>query len=524
MNNRSYPFVRRFMSLGRRRRLSLSLVPCSHALVVAVLLTLPLLYGCGSAPKKADVTANLAAVAVAKPVAVDQSFRQQTPTPSLSKTLTLPVPTKTVLDNGLTLFVVPKPGLPLVHIEVVLKSGAAQDPAGKEGVSSFTADLLKQGTTDLTAEQLADTVETLGTSIDIDVDEDSTSIGFTALTDTTPQVLDVLAEILQTPKFAPAEIERLRKQRLAALEQSKDNPGATAQRVFRKVVYANHPYGHTSYGTAPSVTKISAKDVQVYFAKHYRPENAAVIVVGDLEPSIARQQIESRLSDWRGAPGVTKPPAPAKALAANTTLVHKASAPQSQLMIGHLGVARSDADYYPLVLCNSVLGGLFNSRINMNLREVHGYTYGARSYFDFMRAPGSFFVSTGVRTDVTGLAINEVLLEIDRIRNADITQLELDNAKSRYTLTLPDFFQTVQRIADMTASLYLFDLPLDYYRALPEAIAKVTVADVRRVAQTHLKPKALSIVVVGDKTKVQAELTALKRGKVTLRDADGKVL
>jgi zinc protease len=231
--------------------------------------------------------------------------------------------------------------------------------------------------------------------------------------------------------------------------------------------------------------------------------------------------VEARLGGWKGTPGQTPAPADPKAQPAEVTLVHRADAPQSQLRIGHLGVARNNPDYFPLILCNAVLGGMFNSRINMMLREQKGYTYDARSQFGFARAPGDFVVSTGVRTDVTAPAIQDVLAEIERMRKTDVTAEELQHAKNSYSLSLPGMFQNASRVASMMGGLFVYDLPLDYYQTLPQNLSGVSVADVRRVADAHLKPEQLSIVVVGDESKVGPSLSQLGRGPVVKRTVTG---
>lgn len=492
----------------------------SQLLCVALLGTA---LGCGSS-KKDQAPAQPAPAAT--PAQADDAFRATPPAPAPAPALHAPVPVKRVLANGLTVLSVPKPGLPLVNLSVVIRSGSAQDPKGMEGLAGFTGEMLKAGTAKYKAEAVADETETRGVSIDVDVDEDAITVSTTSLKDNFAPVFDIVTDILQHAAFDPKEMEHERRMRLAALQQANDDPQRAATRVFRKVVYGDHPYGHTTLGTEAAIKKMGRKDLQSYFAKHFRPANAAVVVVGDLTVDEAVAEVEKRLgaAGWKGAPGSQAAPAKPVELPAGLSLVPRPDAPQSQLFIGHLGAARSDPDYFGIVLTNAILGGLFNSRINMNLREAHGYTYGARSYFNFMRERGPFFVATGVRTDVTDLAIKEVLKEIDGMRTGEVTAEELANAKNRYSLSLPGYFQTVDGIAGMIANLYLFDLPLDYFQKLPDQINAVTAADVLRIAKSHLTPEKLSIVVVGDKSHVEAGLGDLQRGPVQLRDNEGNPL
>lgn len=426
---------------------------------------------------------------------------------------------KSQLANGLTLVAVQKQSLPLVHVSVVIKSGSAQDPLRLEGLASFMADMLKMGTARHSAQAIAQAVEMQGASLDVGTDEDSIVMSASVLKENLPNVLDVMADVLLHPTFATHEMQRARKLRVSTLSQLDNEPVHLSRRVFRQVVFGPHAYGHVPIGTAPGLQNIKRQDLKAFYAAHVRPANVAVVLVGDLSASEAEDHITRRLAAWSGLPQTQPPPIAPVERAAQVVFVPRPKAPQSQVVVGNLGVSRDTADYYPLVMCNAILGGLFNSRINMNLREDKGWTYGARSTFDFKRERGPFFVAAGIRTDVTGEAIREILGEIAKMRDTDVTQEELSNAKNRYSLSLPGYFQTVEGISSMLANLYLFNLPDDYYQKLPENLAAVTVADVRRVATTYLHPDRLSIVVVGDPDHVVAELGNLGRGAVLSLDA-----
>lgn len=460
----------------------------------------------------------------AAPESVDNDFREKQPVGGPIPEIHAPTPVRKVLANGLTVFAIQKAGLPLMHMQIVVRSGSAEDPESLPGTAGFVGDMLKSGTDKLSATALADEMEMRGASLNISADEDSISISSTALSNNFPTVFDLVADVAQHSAFSSKEVERVRKQRLAALQQIQDEPQRAADQVFRAVVYGNHPYGHTLLGNQKTIAKITAKQLKDYFARHFVPGNAAVIIVGDMTAEAAVAEVEKRFGQWHGNGASSPPPPDPQEQPAGISLVPRPGAPQSQLMIGHLGVSRADPDYYALVMCNAILGGLFNSRINMNLREDKGYTYGARSYFDFMRGKGPFFVATGVRTNATDLAIKEVLKEIEQMRDTNVSKDELTLAKSRYTLSLPGYFQTSAGISGMIANIYLFDLPLDYYQALPKNINAVAIEDVRRVAEKHLQADKLKIVVVGDKQMVEPGLGDLQRGPVQLRDTEGNVL
>jgi zinc protease len=481
--------------------------------ILALSLTLA---ACGGGAKESAAPPSAATAA--------EDFRSQPPPAGEVPELRAPVPEKRVLGNGLTVYVVEKRDLPLVHARFVLESGSANDPRGKLGLAGFVADMLKAGTKTRNAQQIADEIETLGASLDISVDEDATSVGFTSMTPNYPAALDVVTDVLQNSVFAKDEVERTRKRRLAALEQQADDPSSTATRVFQEVVFGAHPYAHLVLGHEADVSKMTQADLLAFYKKSFRPANTSVIVVGDVTVDAAIDLITRKVGGWKGDTSATPPPPDATPRGRELTLVNRADAPQSQLRIGHLGVARSHPDYFPLIMANAILGGMFNSRINMNLREAKGYTYGARSAFDFLRSRGSFVVYSGVRSDVTAEAIREVLKEINLMRESNVSPEELLHAKNSYSLSLPSMFQTVGAIASMVANIHVYDLPLDYYQHLPEKIAAVTIDDVRRVTREHINPEQLSITVVGNKNQVEPALRDLGIGDLKLRAADGTPL
>ena len=451
-------------------------------------------------------------------------FRKEVPKPGPAPALRAPRGVRQVLDNGLTLISVEKNDLPLIHLSVRLKSGSASDPAELPGLAGFTAAMLKSGTTTRSAQELADEIEVRGSSIGVSVDDDSTSISFTALAEHFDGLVELVGDILQNPAFSPEEIERQRARRLTALAQAADDPRSTANRVFKKAIFGEHPYGHTVLGSEDAIKTITREELQRYYRTHYRPANSAVILVGDIASTDALSKLKETLGTWSRDIGVTDAPQTPESNTAGIVLVDKPGAPQSQLRIGHLGVARSNPDYFSIVLCNAILGGAFNSRINMNLREDKGYTYGAGSYFGFRRGVGPFAIYTGVRTDVTGPAIIEVIKEITTIRAQDVSEEELTNAKNRYSLSLPGYFQSVSGIGSMFSNIFIYDLPMTYYQELPEKLGTVTVADIRKAAQKYLQPDKLAIVVVGDQTRLKDSLQNLQRGTLQLRDPHGNPL
>lgn len=440
-----------------------------------------------------------------------ETFRAAAPTPGPAPVLRAPVPVRSTLDNGATLLVVPKGDLPLIHVQILVRTGSANDPAAQPGLAGFLGDVMRAGTTSRSAEQIADEMETLGTSVSIGVGVESSTLSWTTTTENFAAALAVASDVLLRPAFAKKEIERVRRGRLAGLLQTEDDARATADRVFRKVIYPQHPYGHTSIGERAAIERVDQAALRAFHRQHIQPQLSAIIVVGDITPERAQEVFTSALGSTAWPKGTTAAPQLAAAAqpAQQRVFVHKQASPQSQLRLGHIGVERHHPEYFNLIIMNAILGGLFTSRINMNLREDKGYTYGARSSFDFWQRPGPFSVACGVRTDATLASIQEIIKEVRTIREHNVTDKELDDAKSKYRLGLPGNFETISDIGGMMATLFLFDLPLDYYQSLPDRIAAVTVADVRRVAASHLDPDKLSVVVVGDRNQTATPLAEL---------------
>ncbi len=433
------------------------------------------------------------------------------PQPGLEPAFFAPVPVEQVLDNGLRVLVVSKRNLPLVHIRVLLRGGSALDPPSVPGLAMFYGETLRAGTDEMGSEALADAFESLGASLHVEVGTESIELSATTLREHADRLVELLGAVLLRPAFAVDELERVRKRLIISLQQERDEPTALADRLFWQTVYAEHPYGHAVSGSASALTKITREDLLAYGGRVAQAKNATLVLVGDVDEPHASQMARGAFGTWTPGEQVADVALPTAA-PARIVIIDQPSAPQSQLRIGALGVARSSPDRDALLLCNAVLGGQFNSRINMNLREDKGYTYGAFSRFAFMRRPGPFVVSTGVRTDASAPAIDEILREVATMRETSVTQEELNNARNLYVLSLPSAFQTIAGMASSVAQLSLYDLPLDYFRTLPARLAAITTADVLRVAAQHLSLEALSIVVVGDRTKIEKGLEQLRRG------------
>lgn len=427
-----------------------------------------------------------------------------------------------ILANGMRLIVAPVPKLPIATVLMLAEGGAAADPAGREGVAQLTAQLLLEGSEHIDGASLTEELELLGATAGASADWDVAVVRCTALVENLPRALEILGGVLRAPAFPEREVERLKAERIADLLQLRADPGALADETFARVAYATGSrYSLPAGGNEQTVRAIVRGDVQRFYEERYRPEAMTVIVAGAITVDESEQLIARLFADWRGI----RPRATAidDAPGARTRRVHfvaKPEAPQSELRVGHVGVPRAHPDYFAIVVMNAILGGLFSSRINLNLRERHGYTYGAHTGFDWRRHAGPFGADTAVKSDVTDAAIREIIAEIERMREAPVSAEELSLATSYLDGVFPIRYETTDAIASAIANLEVYGLGdawLDGYR---ERIRAVTVEDVQRAARAHLRPEELQVVVVGDPAVVREKLESLAIGPVTVVDAE----
>lgn len=427
-----------------------------------------------------------------------------------------------VLSSGLTVIVAPVRKLPVVSVAAVIDVTAVDDPPRLEGVAELTAQALREGTTSRDGMKLALDLESLGTSVEAGADWDRTLASMTVLRDKLVPAFGIFAEVLTSPAFNETDIERLKAERLAERLQILDEPRGLADESFSRFIYAEGSrYGEPISGSTASVSRISRAEIAGFYARTYSPGSTTVIVAGDVGVDEAVTLAESHLGFWKGG----EKPERGRVDAASRSnraieIVAKADAAQSELRIGHIGVPRSHQEYFDIVVMNAVLGGLFSSRINLNLREAHGYTYGASSYYDWRRQAGPFVISTAVQSEVTGEAISETLKEIERMRTEEITRDELTLATSYLEGVFPIRYETTASIAAALANLVTFDLPRDYYDVYRARIAGVTTADVLEAARTHVRSAALQITVVGNPEIVQPAVEALAFGPLTVREPE----
>ena len=433
------------------------------------------------------------------------------PSPAAPRSYRFPRFDRHTLANGMQLLVATVSKLPLVTVLAIVEGGASVEPQGQHGVAALTARLLLEGTAGEDGTALADRFERIGASVEAHADWDVATVSLTALSAQLSDALVLVRDLLRWPTFPEREVQRLKEQRLAELLQQKAEPRGLADEQFARATYtAAARYAAPEEGDAASVRALNRTAVQAFYDARYKPGGTTLIFAGDVTMTTAAALAESLFGNWEGM----RPAAASNGIDATlpgrlVRVVAKADAPQSELRVGHAGPPRSTTDYFEAVVMNAVLGGLFSSRINLNLREVHGYTYGASSAFDWRRGAGPLVVQTAVKSDVTGAAVQEILIEIERMRTTLISDDELTLATSYLDGVFPIRYETTAAISSALANLVIHGLPPNYYDEYRSKVRAVTTAGVLRAAQRHLHPDQLRIVVVGDPAVVAAPVATV---------------
>jgi zinc protease len=470
-------------------------------------------------------SAAAAAQAGGESINADEPWRNQVPGAGPARPLQLTTPASATLANGLTLILNERPGLPIVAANLVLKTGSDANPLEKPGTANFVAAMLDEGTSKRSALQIADDVARLGASLSTNSSMDATTIAARSLAKNFPATLELLADVTLNPSFPAEEVERQRASRLASLVQQRDNPAQVAAQVTAAALYGpKHPYGYTEIGTEISVKALTRDDMVAFWKQNFVPNNAALVVAGDISMDELRGLAEKSFGSWqRGSPAQPALGAPATT-PARVVVVDKPGSPQTQVRVASIGAARSSPDFRPIQVMNVALGGLFSSRINMNLREQHGYTYGASSQFSFRRAPGPFQVASGVRTDVTGPAVSEIFKEVRGMVDKPVSQDELKKAKDSLSNSLPGAFETSANAVNNFSNVFIYDLGLDYYSRYAEQVNAVTADQALAVARKYLVPNGMVVVAVGDRAKIEPQLKKLNLGEIEARDTEGRLI
>jgi predicted Zn-dependent peptidase len=448
------------------------------------------------------------------------------PAPQPVPHLVLPPVRKSTLSNGLPLRLVEQHRNPQVVLSIVLQSGSFFDPPGKSGTASLTAELLESGTVSRDALAISESVEFIGATLGFRSGVDGTFGTLLTLRRHLDAGIGLFADLLVHPVFPQREFDRLRTQRLTSLVQMKDRAATVATNAFMRVIYGDeHPYGKDPSGTEESVGGLTRDDIQRFYGDYYTPSNATLIVVGDTTIEEVVPLLEKEIGAWKGGdPRVAPVPYPEPASSGGVFLIDRPGAPQSEIRIGRPALSRNTPYYLPVALMNRVLGGQFSSRINLNLREKRGYTYGARSSFIFLKHPGPFMVSGAFTGAKTGDAAEQLFLEIDAMHRDGVTEGELEFSRKGLTGAFALSFETPYQVAAAMQSIILYGLPEDYYERYIGNLAAVTPADVVRAAGATLDTSGMAALVVADAGKTRGVLGSLGRGPVVELDSGGERL
>jgi zinc protease len=454
-----------------------------------------------------------------------QEWRKTAPKAGPPVAVHLPVPETFTLANGMKVFVVQNHALPIVSAIVAVKSGIEMNPAGKAGLATMTAATMGEQTTTRDLKQLAEEQERIGTHVGQSASYDGANVSMTVLTNHVQKGMELFSDVVEHPAFKDEDIDRIRKQRLLGIKQETDNVSAMASRVGPKLLFGDSPYGQAAFGTTESLSGLTHDDITSFYAQHYGPKDSALVLVGDVTMVEAKKLAEEYFGKWSGAAAAVSslPPAPATPTT-HIVIIDKPAAPQTALFAYGVGIPANSDELPALQVANYTLGGSFASRINMNLREQHGYTYGASSRYTSYRAGGAFVAGGLVLTNVTGDAAKELMKEITNFPQNPPTDAELNEAKTASIQRLPGLFETSYSIADSMSNIFLLDRPLDYYATLADRYRAVTSADVAKIAKEDVHPDQLIIITAGDRAKIEPQLKDANLGPIEVRNIDGDLV
>jgi len=454
---------------------------------------------------------------------LDRSVRPQSqPVPKVR----LPEFQKATLSNGLNIWMVEDHSLPLAAMNLVIQAGSDHDPLDKPGIASMAAEVLDEGTTTRNALQISDELDFIGANMNVRSTFDGTFLSLNTLTKHMDKALDVYLDVLTNATFPEKEFVRLKEQRLTSLLQQKDRPGTIANLSFNYIIYGvQHPYGNDPSGSEQSISSMTRDDLVSFYQTYYRPNNATLIVVGDVTLKDIATRLERGLASWKSTTIPAFQHRPASSVEKRSVyLIDKPGAAQSEIRIGYPAVARNSPDFFPITIMNRVLGGQFTSRLNLNLREKRGFSYGVRSAFQFNKYPGPFVASGGVTTAKTDSSLQEFMYEIGKMYREGVTADELQFVKKSLTGSFALGFETPAQIAGAIQNVVLYSLPENYYQTYLENIERVALDQVQRVATKYLDTSKMAVVIVGDLKVIKDGIEKLQLGETVLCDVNGHKL
>jgi zinc protease len=451
-----------------------------------------------------------------------EPWRAEIPKPGPAPAVEVPVADRFHLRNGLAVFHVPSGALPLVTAYLSSPFGSSSDPPDRPGLAGFTAAMLDEGSPNRGSVAIQRDLGEVGATIETGANREETWMVVQALTPELPKALSILSESARAPSFRASDVDRVRDNLIVSIRQQRDDKLEIAHKVLWRELYGEqHPYGHSPSGTEEALNRIDGEALKEFHAGTFTPRRAVLMLVGDLSRTRARRLAESAFGDWQGPSGPAAallPPSPGPE---RVLIVDKPGSPQTALVLGQLGTARASDDYERVLVLNQVLGGLFSSRLNQNLREVKGYTYGLDSSQLVSRGPGPFRTSTMVDAQSTGSAVAEILREVEALKVAGITPAELALSRDSLAQSLPALFQTNGAIASTVAGLHLFGLPRDYYAGRAERLGAITLEQIRSLARSFLLPESTKVIAVGDRAVIEPQLRQLNLGPIGFRNQDG---
>jgi predicted Zn-dependent peptidase len=469
------------------------------------------------------------ALAAAAPAAAQQSLpssfdRTVVPKAAADPATKIPTWTKMTLSNGAQLYVVERHALPLVQFWMSFVGGSNQfEPADKTGLGSLTASMMTEGTTRRSADEISNALQMLGTTVGFGIGGEGGQVVFLSLKDKFEPTLDIMAEELVHPSFPDAALDRLKQRTLVNLRQNMDRTAGIAQVVYPKLLYTlDHPYGRAM--VEETMNRITRDDIVAFHQSFYQPSHAFITVVGDITPAEAKAKIEKALAGWTGtsSPVSFSYPAPPAPKPTTIYIVDKPGAAQSTFAVGLVGPPRNTPDYFALRVMNNLFGEQFQSRINANIREAHGWSYGVNSRFSYGRGPGQFRAGGDIQTNKTDSALVEFMKEIRGIRgDRHVTDEEVSTAKAALIQSLPDQLSSLFGVSQVVNEIYANGLADNYWTQFQAGVKAVTPADVERVAKQYVDTDHLTIVIVGDRAKIEAPVRATGIAPVVVLDSKG---
>src|SRR5260370_11258960 len=450
-----------------------------------------------------------------------EDFRRTMPAPLAPRPLNLPEASETTLSNGLRLVIVEDRRLPLLSVRLAFRTGDSYDPEDQPGLSDMMTHLINEGTETRTSKQIAEEVERLGATLSAGAGSDFTTVAASALSIYADEILELLADVTLRPSFPQNEVDLARENTKQLLIQQRAQPSFLASEMVAKVIYGDHPYARIS-PTPESLDAMTREGLAIFHKSTFRPNNAVMIVVGDVQHDDLIDRLGKLFADWQpGEPPIANFPQVPERAARAAYMVDRPGSAQSNIVIANPGIARTSPDYFPMLLMQTILGANASSRLFMKLREEKGYTYGAYSSLDARRAAGSFRASAEVRTPVTGASLTEFFYELERIRTEEVTEKELADAKSYLTGVFPIRIETQEGTVEQLVNIRMINLPEDYLHTYRDRVSAVTTDEILRVAEQYVTPDRAAIVIVGDAGEIISQVEPFAK-ELEFFDTEGR--